>query len=361
MNHVVFVHSSDELYGADRIVLELVGMLPDGWRATVLLPTDLEHGPTPLCVELERRGHAVRHVDLPVLRRAYRTPKHLARLAGRLRSLSRELRTLRPDVVYCTTSATYLGVVSARRAKVPRVVGHVQELWSRSDAVILTPFAARCDALIAISDAVAGALPARLRPRCSTVVNATADPGPVEPLDGRGGPLIYLVASRWNGWKGHRTLLDAWQRAGGPGRLLVLGGPPASGEAVDVARLADELGIADSVEIVGEVPDPSPWLRRADVVVMPSDAPEPFGLIAIEAFARGRPVIASAAGGLAEIVTDGVDGWTFPPRDAAALAAVLGGLDRDTVTHAGTAARARYEDRFTVARYGEQWRRALLD
>jgi len=111
--------------------------------------------------------------------------------------------------------------------------------------------------------------------------------------------------------------------------------------------------------ILGEVADAGARLEEADVVVMPSDSPEPFGLVAIEAFARGRPVIGSGAGGLLDIVTDGVDGWLYPPGDAAALAELLAGLTRAQVTRAGRAARATYESRFTTQRYAADWLAAV--
>ena len=101
-------------------------------------------------------------------------------------------------------------------------------------------------------------------------------------------------------------------------------------------------------------------LKGADVVVLPSDQPEPFGLVAIEAFARSRPVIASAAGGPLETVTPGSDGWLFPPGDSESLAKVLAGLTRTDVEAAGRRARRTYETRYTVGRFVGDWRRAVL-
>jgi glycosyltransferase involved in cell wall biosynthesis len=357
---LVFVHSSDELYGADRMLLELVDAVPERAGCQVWLPTDLPHPAAPLCAELARRGVHVRHLDLPVLRRAYRTPRALAALAVRTRRLTAELRRTAPGIVYCTTSAAYLGAHSARRAGVPQVVGHVQEFWSGRDALVLAPLVRHCGRVIAISAAVAEALPGPVRARAQVVPNATPDPGPASSLSGRTGPLHYLVASRWNGWKGHRTLLAAWERAGAPGRLTVLGAAPPVGDAVDVAALVAGLSDAGSVDIVGEVPDPHRFIEAADVLVVPSDEPEPFGLVAIEAFARGRPVLASAAGGLAGIVTDGRDGWLFAPKDVGALAARLAALTRDDVTTAGASARRTYESAYSVDRYRRQWRAAVF-
>ncbi|MCW2810116.1 MAG: hypothetical protein JWP61_574 [Friedmanniella sp.] len=359
---LVLVHTSDELYGADRMVLEMVAALDPGTDVEVWLPTDLAHPPSDrsLCTVLRQRGITVRHLDLPIMRRAYRTPRGLLGLLGRSAGLLVELARVRPCTVYCTTSAALLAAPLARLARVPRVVGHFQEIWTAADAAVLGRPARACHTMVAISGAVTAALPPALRGRTVVVPNGTPEPPRVVPLEGRTGPLTFVVASRWNGWKGHATLLAAWDAAGCPGRLLVLGGPPPSGDVTDVETLVAGLTDPGSVEVVGEVADLGGWVETADVVLVPSDAPEPFGLVAIEAFARARPVVASAAGGLLDIVTTGTDGWLFPPRDVAALADLLASLTRDRVTAAGAAARQTYLHRFTTARFAEHWRRAVL-
>ena len=358
---VVFVHSSDEMYGADRMVLEVVDALPDEVRslAEVWLPTDLPHSANPLCRTLEQRGVRTRHLPLPVLRRSYRSPSGIAQLAMGAERVARSFRQADPGLVYCTTSATFVMSAAARAARVPRVVGQVQEIWSPSDRRILAPLAAANHSLITISRAVTDSLSPKLRGRTTVVPNATPEPSNWQPVSGVDGPLSYLVASRWNGWKGHATLLAAWASIPDPGKLVVLGGLPPSGEAVDVRELVSRLNQGSTVEVVGEVADCEPFLQEADVVVVPSDAPEPFGLVAIEAFARGRPVIGSAAGGLVDIIDHGVNGWLFDPGDVSGLARILGSVTRAEVLAAGIQARQTYEERYTVQRFRVDWQDAM--
>ena len=208
-------------------------------------------------------------------------------------------------------------------------------MWSSSDAPVLGLCARACHRLIAVSGPACDNLPRSLHGRAVAVPNATDAPATYDTLDGREGPLTYMVASRWNATKGHRTLLAAWDLVDEPGHLVVLGGPPPSGASVDVASLATQLRDPDSITIAGEVPNIGPYLDSADVVLVPSDTPEGFGLVAIEAFAHARPVIGTTAGGLADIITDGSDGWTFAPGDIDALARILARLNRDEVTMAG--------------------------
>ena len=70
-------------------------------------------------------------------------------------------------------------------------------------------------------------------------------------------------------------------------------------------------------------------MRALDVVVHASTEPEPFGLVIAEAMACGRPVIASRAGGAAEIVEPGVDGLSFSPGDVGQLAGAIARLAAD--------------------------------
>jgi glycosyltransferase involved in cell wall biosynthesis len=298
----------------------------------------------------------IRHLALPIMRRAYRTPIGLLKLAGRVLRLAATIRSATPDVVYCTTSAAALAAPVARLMGVRTVIGHVQEILSRSDRAVVGTAMRACHRMIAISGAVKSSLPAVLADRTTVVANAVTDPGAYRSLCPQG-ELRFGVASRWNGWKGHATLLAAWDRMTS-GHLFVLGGPPPSGDVTDVPALVAGLRRPESVTVIGEVADPWARLAECDVVIVPSDRPEPFGLVAIEAFARGRPVVASAAGGLLDIVADGETGWLFPPRDVDRLAAVLGSLTASAVVAAGERARDSYEARYTTDRYAQLWREA---
>lgn len=354
---LIFVHTSDELYGADRMLLEQVAAVPRWVDVEVWLPNDLAHPAVPLCDLLERRGITVHHLALPIMRRANRTPRGIARLLRQSFGLLRRLRAVRPDMVYCTTSAAALAAPLARLARVPTVLAHVQEILDGPDRTVVGTLLRATHRTLAISEAVRAGLPAAVARRTRVVANATPEPEEYRPLGSHEGPLRFGVASRWNGWKGHATLLAAWDRID-DGTLVVLGGPPPSGDVTDVRALVAGLRRPESVEIVGEVADPWSRLADCDVVIVPSDQPEPFGLVAIEAYARGRPVVASAAGGLLDIVEDGCTGWLFPPRGVDRLAGVLRSLTPADVIAAGARARDRYEQRYTTERYGQQWRAA---
>ena len=124
------------------------------------------------------------------------------------------------------------------------------------------------------------------------------------------------------------------------------------------------LGLDDVVSFLGRVAPVAPVFERAEVVVVPSLG-EGFGMVALEAMERGRPVIASAVGGLPEIVDDGVTGLLVPPGDADALGAAIRELagDRARAAAMGAVGRARALEQFSqercTDRIAELYREAL--
>lgn len=141
------------------------------------------------------------------------------------------------------------------------------------------------------------------------------------------GPLLLYVG-RIAPIKGLDTLLEAVRRlrqAGRPVRLLVVGGEadePRDGHEAEVRALAGRLGLDGAVTFVGAQPQERLrcWYAAADVTVLPSYY-ESFGMVALEAMACGRPVIASRVGGLPTTIRDGLTGLLVRDGDAAALAA----------------------------------------
>ena len=98
-------------------------------------------------------------------------------------------------------------------------------------------------------------------------------------------------------------------------------------------------------------PDVLPFYRLFDVVVLPSRR-EGLSQALLEAMALGLPVVASRAGGNADLVTHGEDGWLVPPRDGPAFARALARLlaDRALRERLGARARQTARGRFSLAR-----------
>ena len=126
-------------------------------------------------------------------------------------------------------------------------------------------------------------------------------------------------------------------------RLLIVGSPsgPDSEWSATLAPLARDLGVADLVIFRPHSPRAElfRWYCVADVVGVPSYN-ESFGLVALEAQACGRPVVATDVGGLRHTVRDQVTGWLVPGQDVEAWAAALGTLLDDEAERHRMGARA---------------------
>jgi glycosyltransferase involved in cell wall biosynthesis len=170
-----------------------------------------------------------------------------------------------------------------------------------------------------------------------------------------GAPLL-VMAGRISPWKGQHVFVEALARVrqAYPAAHGVIAGlaeeADGPGYAGRVQTLAVSLGLGQHLHMAGFRSDLPQVLAAADAVVHCSVKPEPFGRVIIEGMAAGRPVVASALGGAAEIVADGVDGLLTPAGDAAALAAALCRLlaDPDEGARLGAAGRRTVDQRYQV-------------
>jgi glycosyltransferase involved in cell wall biosynthesis len=151
--------------------------------------------------------------------------------------------------------------------------------------------------------------------------------------------------------KGHIVLLRALAEARlrVPGLRLDIAGRGPLEPAL--RALAKELELEEAVRFLGHVTPIQQAIEDTAVVVVPSLG-EGFGMVALEAMERARPVIAAEIGGLGELVEDGVTGLLVPPGDAAALADALVRLAGDLPGAAalGEAGRRRALDHFLQER-----------
>lgn len=126
------------------------------------------------------------------------------------------------------------------------------------------------------------------------------------------------------------------------------------GDGPDRERLEEELaarGLDRRFDLVGDVPDAGPFLDRASLFVLSSRS-EGLPMAVLEAMAAGLPVVATAVGGIPEVVRDGSSGLLAPPGDAAALGSALAELASNPERAAafGTAGRRLIDEEFSIER-----------
>ena len=339
---------------------EHVFALARGFRGTFDVTVACAPG-GPLVERLRREGIPV--VEIPSLRRE---PSPLDDLRTLVR-LARWIRQERFALVHChSTKAGLLGRIASRIAGVPGII-FTAHGWAfaggwhpavRVAAALAEMAAARIStAIICVAHHLRQeALRMRIGPPDRiVVVHNGVDPGPWlqdSPAGARsaraGDPCTAVMVCRLNDPKDPATLLDAWQRVGGPHRLLIVGdGPLRPG----VELMAGRNGLADRVVMLGARGDVPALLRGADVFVL-SSRWEGLPIVVIEAMLSGLPVVATDVGGVREVVVEGETGFLVPPQDPSALASALERLlgDAELRRQMGAAGRKRALAHFTEAR-----------
>ncbi|TQM83166.1 (1-_4)-alpha-D-glucan synthase (UDP-glucose) [Saccharothrix saharensis] len=290
------------------------------------------------------------------------------------------LRDWRPDVVHAhdwlvthpaialaeqcgaplvaTVHATEAGRHSGWLSQTLNQQVHSVEWWlaNRADALITCSSAMRREVahLFEVEPSTVTVLhngiePRRWRVRSSDVAAARAAHSPT------GAPLL-LFFGRLEWEKGVQDLIAALPRIrrAHPGTRLVVAGTGTHRDwLVDQAR---KHKVRRAVDFAGHLSDRAlaATLAAADAVVLPSRY-EPFGIVALEAAAAGTPLVASTAGGLGEVVLDGVTGLSFTPGDVEALTGAVRSVldDRPAAARRARAAKSRLATDFDWATIAE--------
>jgi glycosyltransferase involved in cell wall biosynthesis len=168
-------------------------------------------------------------------------------------------------------------------------------------------------------------------------------------------PVRIGIVGRLTEWKGQHIFLEAARLAlaAGVRAEFVLAGSAMFGESEYEERLKKQVidaGISESVTFLGFVGDIPGLLATLDILVHASTTPEPFGQVVIEGMAEGLPVIATAGGGVKEIVVSGENGVLVPMGDAPAMADALIALltDPERARKLGQAGYLRVRRHFTA-------------
>ncbi len=166
---------------------------------------------------------------------------------------------------------------------------------------------------------------------------------------------VIMMPARSSLWKGHHTLLDALAKLKDLNFVCLFVGASdgKAGFVKDLTDYAHSVGLEGRFRLTPVVDDMPAALMVADVVVMPSITPEPFGRVALEAQAMGRPVVAFAHGGAIESIEHEKTGWLATPGDVDSLAENMRaavGLEPRARKAFATLARAHVEAHFSTCK-----------
>lgn len=369
MQYVLVVHHDADLYGSDKSLLRTTrAMVRAGLTPIVALP---HYGPL---VDLLREAQIEVHIG-PVGKLTRQLMRPLA-LPWVMRDMFAAIRFMRTIVGDRQISLAYSNSVAALGGALWGLLHRVPRLWHVREIVVQPKIAVRgfpwmlrilggwcvCNSN-ATRDWITGICPS-LAARSSVIWNGLEETTPPDPARvaqfrseqdvGTAEVLVSLVG-RINRWKGQSVLIEAAAilktMNGAPARFLIVG-DVADGQHHFRESMLEQIRrekLEATVHWHPFTPEVDVVWAASDIAVVPSVEPEPFGRVAIEAMAHGLPVVATAHGGLAEIVLHEQTGLLVPPGDARALAHALHDLinSTDTRKRYGAAGRARQQESFS--------------
>ena len=291
---------------------------------------------------LDTDGSPARFIHVPMRTRPawVQVPTFARQLRSRLHSSRYDVvhahdgQALTADIVTCHSCAAAWFDVARREAGFPKALlsrvypPHVSSIWwerlalTRSDTPIIAVSGRTADELTRYL----GIDPARIHVIYNGIDTERFSPAPsraaararlqrvIAPL--RPDAIVSLFAGYSFRRKGLAQIIRALAAVGDERiELWVAGGD----DPAPYDRLAGELGVGDRVRFLGHRSDVVGLMQSADVFILPASY-EPFGLVLMEAFACGTPVITSRAAGVAELMTEQREGYTIDdPFDVAEL------------------------------------------
>jgi len=358
---IAYVNHVSEMCGAEQSLAVLLSHLDrDVCEPLLIFPGPGALDDVAATLSIQSRWLAVarfRRTRRPARVAAYAMRWDLAR-----RDLARVIREEGIDIVHCnSTTAQLFGGAAARAAGVPSV-------WHVRDLVRLGPAGRICRRLASHALAISEAVRCEVFRGCGrfplTVVRngidadrfaAAAHAGRFRAALSLGGVPVVAVIGQLVPWKGHEAFLSAFSRIVRhvPDAAAVIAGEDVFGDHPGIResleRRRDKLGLHDAVKFLGQRDDVADMLSDCDVLAVPSRA-EPFGRVALEAMALGKPVVGFDAGGLPEVVVHKQTGVLAPRGNIAAFAEALVAVlsDPDWAQELGAAGHVRVRQCFSA-------------
>lgn len=339
---LLVVHQSAELYGSDRSLLDFLTDL-DRSRFDVLVCLP-ENGP--LVDLLVEKDYEVHVISLFKVARSRLSFKGIFNMPGDMKNVLRGIDEVVAgryiDVVYSNTLAVLAGAFWARSRTVPHV-WHVREIIKKPALVsfffrwLAPALSSRiiCNSGETYNWVISGHKSSADKTTVvwngvdATTTQTSQEFSVKKVLREQLGlpelPMVLMIG-RVNSWKGQDLLVEAAEKIlselGPIFQIVMVGGPPP-GQPSYMTQLKTQVAkspAARHLTVREFTQDTATYYAAADLLVVPSREPEPFGRVAIEGMAHGLPVIASNHGGLVEIVDHGITGLLVPPNHAGALA-----------------------------------------
>ena len=380
---ILFLHSSSDTYGASKIFLQTVALMQQRGHTCVVVLSNKGS----LQLALEQIGVDVHIVNLGIIRRQYFNLRGIINRFQKWRIAIRILNSVilshEIDLIYSNTAAVLIGGYIAKRNGI-RHIWHIHEIIEQPAFLhrfLAGRFKATADQLIVVSKAVEKhwqhALPAdkivQIYNGIAPIKTATSPDYKIE-LNIPANALVIGMAARIHYWKGQsyfveiaRELLVAQktlqQKNSSSEKPLnenaplyfLIAGDPFPGYEYLLEQLQTQLRdpiFEGRVFYIGLVKEMDVFYRSIDLLILPSQLPDPLPTVILEAMQYGIPVVATAQGGALEMVQDNATGILIPLDNAVLAAEKINAILPSTIRQQmGAAGKERVATYFSQAAF----------
>jgi glycosyltransferase involved in cell wall biosynthesis len=323
--NILLVHSSNDLYGASKIFLQLIDLfLTNGFNVYVVLP---EKGK--LDDYLNKKDIKVSYHELGVLRKKYLNPLGLInRLAINIKAikfLSNYIKNYSIDLVYTNTSTVLSGGIAAKKNSIPSLF-HVHEipkgnwLYEFFSGKIINRISHK---VLAVSNSVKNHWLKNIDElKIERVYNGVLFKkiDSIIKLDNDQDDFIITSVARLIPYKGHKYLIDIANQLIKKSlkfKFLIVGDTLSSYLSYEkgVKQKVKELGLENHIKFLGFRNDISNILKQSNLFIHPAIAPDPLPTVLFESLYNDLPSVATNLGGAIEILDNGNNGLLIPYND----------------------------------------------
>lgn len=332
MKRILYLHAGAEMYGADKVLLELIkGLDSKEFEAHVILPND-----GVLVEALRQVGAKVSVLDYPILRRKYFNPKGIADYIRSYNFYAKQIalyaREHSIDMVHNNTAAVLEGIYLKRKLKLP-LIWHVHEIIVKPKAIsdfINMLMGRYADKIVTVSQAVANHIKQSLFIKDSQVevIYNGVDNAVYYPMDASSirekfdiaqDALVIGMIGRVNAIKGQNDFIEAVEPLLEKNEQAVafLAGGVFPGEEWRLEELDKRIASSSVVSQIHRIDyydKTSELYNMFDIFVLPSIKPDSLPTVVLEAMACSKPVVGYNNGGIAEMVVDDKSGCLVKPN-----------------------------------------------
>ena len=332
MKRILYLHAGAEMYGADKVLLELIkGLDSKEFEAHVILPND-----GVLVEALRQVGAKVSVLDYPILRRKYFNPKGIADYIRSYNFYAKQIalyaREHSIDMVHNNTAAVLEGIYLKRKLKLP-LIWHVHEIIVKPKAIsdfINMLMGRYADKIVTVSQAVANHIKQSpfIKDSQVEVIYNGVDNAVYYPMDASSirekfdiaqDALVIGMIGRVNAIKGQNDFIEAVEPLLEKNEQAVafLAGGVFPGEEWRLEELDKRIASSSVVSQIHRIDyydKTSELYNMFDIFVLPSIKPDSLPTVVLEAMACSKPVVGYNNGGIAEMVVDDKSGCLVKPN-----------------------------------------------